>query len=57
MKIKLFHASLLLVLLTVFSGCSLVEGIFKAGVWSGVIIVVLIIGLIIYFLGKMGKKG
>ncbi len=57
MKLRLFHASFLLLLLTVFSGCSLVEGIFKAGVWSGVIIVVLVIGLIIYFIGKMGKKG
>ena len=38
------------------SGCAAVEGIFKAGVWSGVIIVVIIIALIIFVISKISKK-
>ena len=37
------------------SSCSVVEGIFKAGVWVGILAVVLIVGLIIYFVGKARK--
>jgi hypothetical protein len=37
------------------SGCELVAGIFKAGVWSGVLLVVGIIALIIYLLSR-GRK-
>ena len=57
MKIKLFNTSFLVMLLTMLSGCEVIGGIFKAGVWSGIIIVVLIIALIIFVIGKMGKKG
>jgi hypothetical protein len=28
------------------TGCSVIRGIFKAGVWSGVIVVLLIVGMI-----------
>ena len=34
----------LLAILTTASGCAAVAGIFKAGVWVGVIMVVLIVG-------------
>jgi len=57
MKMKLFNTSFLVMLLTMLSGCEVIGGIFKAGVWSGIIIVVLIIALIIFVIGKMGKKG
>ena len=40
----------------VISSCSVIEGIFKAGVWTGIIIVVLIIALIIFILTKIFKK-
>lgn len=46
----LLSASLLLL-----SGCEIVGGIFKAGVWSGVLIVVAVIALIIYLVTR-GKK-
>ena len=49
----------LFILLPLFSGltsCEVIGGIFKAGVWSGVLIVVLIIALIIFVIAKMGKK-
>jgi cytosine/uracil/thiamine/allantoin permease len=43
---------------TTLSSCELVEGIFKAGVWSGVIIVVIILALIIWLISKVfGGKG
>ncbi len=39
-----------------FSSCQVVEGIFKAGVWVGVIIVVVIIALIFWLISKAGKN-
>lgn len=43
---------------TLMSSCQLIEGIFKAGVWVGVIVVVAIVALIIWILSKLtgGKK-
>jgi hypothetical protein len=35
------------------SGCEAIEGIFKAGVWSGVIIVVLALGLVAFVMAKV----
>jgi len=49
---------LLLALISVtilLNSCSVVEGIFKAGVWVGILAVAVIIGLIIYFVGKAKK--
>jgi len=38
-------------------GCSVIEGIFKAGVWVGVLTVVGVIGLILWLVFKArGKK-
>lgn len=39
--------------ITTLSSCELVEGIFKAGVWSGVIIVVVILALIIWLISRV----
>lgn len=47
---------LLVVLAVTLSSCDLVEGIFKAGVWTGLIAVALVLGLIIFFISRMGKK-
>lgn len=45
-------------LVTTLSSCELVEGIFKAGVWTGVIIVVIVLVLIIWLISKIfGGKG
>lgn len=40
-------------LATTLTSCELVEGIFKAGVWSGVIIVVIVLALIIWLVAKV----
>lgn len=59
MKLTKFSPALMVLLfsfLTIFSGCEVIGGIFKAGVWSGIIIVVLVVVVIIWLIGKMGKK-
>jgi cytosine/uracil/thiamine/allantoin permease len=45
--------TILALAVTLLSSCDLVEGIFKAGVWSGVIIVVIILALIIWLISKV----
>jgi cytosine/uracil/thiamine/allantoin permease len=58
MKRRNFVPLALLVLLTIsLSGCAAIEGIFKAGVWSGVIICVLILALIIWLISKIFGGG
>lgn len=51
--------ALVALLMTTLSSCSVVEGIFKAGVWSGIIVVVIVLALIIWVISKIfgGGKG
>jgi cytosine/uracil/thiamine/allantoin permease len=51
---------LVALIMTTLSSCQLVEGIFKAGVWSGIIVVVVVLALIIWVVSKIfggGSKG
>jgi hypothetical protein len=48
-------AVLLLALVTTMTSCQVAGGIFKAGMWMGVIIVVLVIVLVLWLLNKMRK--
>jgi hypothetical protein len=43
---------LLLLLVAATSGCNIIGGIFKAGFWSGIIVVALIVVGIVFLLGK-----
>jgi len=43
---------LVLLLAVVVSGCSVVGGIFKAGFWTGIIIVVLIVAALLFLVAK-----
>ncbi|HEY9176568.1 MAG TPA: phosphatidate cytidylyltransferase [Flavipsychrobacter sp.] len=52
---KLTIAALLLLLVT-FSGCELVGDIFEAGVWVGVLLVVVVIAGIIFLFRKISGK-
>jgi len=45
----------LICLATFMTGCSAIEGIFKAGVWVGVLVVVGIIGLILWLVMRSKK--
>ena len=50
---KYIPLSLIALVCTVLSSCELVEGIFKAGVWAGVIMVVVVIALVIWLVSKI----
>jgi hypothetical protein len=45
-----------LVAISFLPGCRLIGDIFKAGVWTGILLVAVIIGLIIFVIAKLGKK-
>jgi hypothetical protein len=49
--------TLILTLAVIFlNSCAVVGGIFKAGVWVGMLIVVFIIGIIIWLVTRSGKS-
>ena len=49
---------LLLILSATLSSCAAIQGIFKAGVWTGILFVAGIIALVIFIVMKLGgKKG
>ena len=50
---KYIPLALVALFATSLTSCDLVEGIFKAGVWSGVIIVVIVLALIIWLISKV----
>jgi len=51
-------AVLLVMLSALLSSCAAIEGIFKAGVWTGILFVAGIIALVIFIVMKLGgKKG
>lgn len=47
----------LLAILMSLSSCQIIGDIFKAGVWSGVILVVVVVGLVIFLLAKLFGGG
>ncbi len=56
MKKQLQFAALFILMMTTFTSCSLVEGIFKAGMGVGIFIVVAVIAVIIYIISRFGKN-
>ncbi len=55
-RFNFFQLTMILVVITMaLSSCSVIGGIFKAGIWVGVLAIVGIIALILYFVGR-GKK-
>jgi hypothetical protein len=47
----------LLLMLSLLGGCEVIGGIFKAGMWSGIIIVIVIVVAIIWLIGRFRGKG
>lgn len=45
----------LLLLALSLTGCSVVKGIFKAGVWVGVLSVVVILGLMVFGVSRLRR--
>lgn len=52
---KKFNVLLLMVLSLSLTSCEVVGDIFEAGWWTGVIVVVLVIALVIWLLGRARK--
>ncbi len=51
---KLFWINIIILFSIIsLSGCELVGDIFKAGMWVGVIGVALVVGLVLFVLGKL----
>lgn len=50
---RYFPLAIIALLSTSLASCELVEGIFKAGVWTGVIVVVLVLALIIWLISRI----
>ncbi len=48
-----FNLVIFVLLATTLTGCDLISGIFEAGVWVGVILVVLVIALVFWIIKKM----
>jgi hypothetical protein len=55
-NMKAFYASIFLMITLFYSSCAVVESIFKAGVWVGVLVVVGIIALIIWIFSRFTKR-
>lgn len=57
MQKQITRILMLSVVLFSFSSCSVIEGIFKAGMGVGIFIVIVIIAIIIFIISKVsGKK-
>jgi hypothetical protein len=48
--------SFLLIMSVMLSGCEVIGGIFKAGMWTATIIIVLIIAIVIYIISKVSGR-
>lgn len=46
-----------LLLITTLGSCQLIGDIFKAGVWTGILLVVVVVGLIIFLISRMFGGG
>jgi len=55
MRKNLLLTTFLAATVVLFSSCEAIGDIFKAGIWVGVIVVVAIIALVLWLLGKMRK--
>lgn len=48
---------LVLVMLLFLPGCEIIAGIFKAGFWTAIVLVLLVIGVGIFIFKKASKRG
>lgn len=53
---KYFSLLLFIGLAFMLTGCDVIVGIFEAGLWTGIVLVILVVLLIVYLL-RRGKKG
>lgn len=48
---------LLSCLVLLLNSCKIIGGIFKAGVWTGILAVAVVVGVIIFLISRGGKRG
>lgn len=56
MKLSAFYPALLFILLIALPGCEIIGDIFKAGVWTGILLIAVVVAVIIFIIGKLGSK-
>ncbi len=56
METKITRILMLLVISLSFTSCSIIEGIFKAGIGVGIFIVVAVIAIIIFIISKIFSR-
>ena len=54
-KLSLSLIALLAFFTVTLSSCEAIGGIFKAGIWTGVIGIVLVVALVLYLIGRSRK--
>lgn len=52
-KTEIFSIAAIMAILLSLSSCQVIGDIFKAGVWAGVLMVVVVVGLIIFLIGRI----
>ncbi|MCW3082074.1 MAG: phosphatidate cytidylyltransferase [Segetibacter sp.] len=55
MRKNLLLAMMFTLTVSILSSCEAIGGIFKAGMWVGVIVVVIIVALVLWLIGKVRK--
>ena len=55
MKNNLLFTVVFALAVVLFSSCAAIGGIFKAGMWVGIIVVVVIVALVLWLIGKARK--
>ncbi|MCW3113603.1 MAG: hypothetical protein JWR18_1999 [Segetibacter sp.] len=55
MRKNLSLATILALSVMLFSSCEAIGGIFKAGMWAGVIVVIIIVAIVLWLIGKVRK--
>ena len=56
MKQSPYLLTMMLIAMVTLSSCEVIGGIFKAGVWVGVLAVIGVVALIIFLISRMGGK-
>lgn len=56
MKPTLLYVACMFLVVTLLPGCEVIGGIFKAGMWVGILAVAAVIAVILFIVGRMGKK-
>ena len=59
MMMRATQIILMAMILLQMTSCAVIEGIFKAGVWSGIIMVVIVVAVVLWILVKLfgGRRG